>query len=104
MTKATLADLQTSVQDRSAFASIDDYHTVCAGFLKFIERVQPTRVISPAHHNYVFYQYDESFSYKITRPLNIDLFIESARELGAAFERFTAFLADLKRYKDLKPA
>ena len=100
MTKATLIDLQTSVQDRSAFGAIADYHMVCAAFLKFIQRAKPTRVVSPTHHNYVFYQYDESFSYKITRPLNLDLFIESVNDLKTAFERFIALLADLRRYKE----
>ena len=100
MTEATLADLQSSVQDRSAFCSITDYCTVCEAFLKFIQRAQPTRIVSPTHHNYVFYQYDDSYSYKITRPLNIDLFIESANDLKAAFERFITFLADLRRYEE----
>ena len=99
MTEATLADLQTSVQDRSAFRSITDYCTVCEAFLKFIQKAQPTRIVSPTHHNYVFYQYDESYSHKITRPLNTDLFIESADDLKAAFERFITFLTDLRRYE-----
>ena len=44
MTEATLADLQSSVQDRSAFCSITDYCTVCEAFLKFIQRAQPTEI------------------------------------------------------------
>lgn len=32
--------------------------------------------------------------------MNIDLFIESAKELKVAFERFVAFLADLRRYQE----
>lgn len=100
MTKVSLADLQTSVQDRTAFSSMSDYCEVCAAFLKFIRRAQPTRIVSPTHHNYVFYQYDKSYSHKITRPLNIDLFIESANDLKAAFERFVTFLADLRRREE----
>jgi hypothetical protein len=26
-----------------------------------------TRIVSPTHHNYIFYQYDEAYGYKITR-------------------------------------
>lgn len=99
MTRATLADLQTSVQDKTAFGSMTDYCTVCEAFLKFIQKTKPTRIVSPAHPNYIFYQYDESYGHKITRPLNVDLFIESADELKAAFARFTTFLSDLKRYE-----
>lgn len=100
MTKVSLVDLQTSVQDGTAFSSIADYCTICEAFLKFIQRAQPTRIVSPTHQNYIFYQYDKSYSHKITRPLNIDLFIESANELKAAFERFVAFLADLRRREE----
>jgi len=100
MTKTKLADLQASVQDRSAFATLTDYYKICDAFLKFIQRTPPTRIVSPSHHNYVFYQYDKTYNYKITRPLNLDLFIESASDLKIAFERFITFLADLKQYQE----
>jgi len=100
MTTVTLTDLQASVQDRSAFGNLDDYFTLCLAFLTFIKRTQPTRIISPSHHNYIFYQYGEAYSHRITRPLNINLFIESVNEFKAAFERFDAFLADFKRHQD----
>jgi hypothetical protein len=38
--------------------------------------------------------------HRITRPLNINLFFESADDFKAAFERFIAFLADLKRFQE----
>lgn len=101
MTEATLEDLQASVQDRSAFGALSDYFTLCEAFLRFVQRTQPTRIISPSHHNYIFYQYDETYSHRITRPLNIELFIESAIDFRAAFERFISFLADLRQYQEL---
>ena len=58
--------------------------------------MQPTRIISPTYNNYVFYQYDETYGYKITRPLNTSLFIESETEFNGAFQRFKSFIADLK--------
>jgi len=100
MIETTLADLQTSVQDRSAFGSITAYCTICEAFLRFIQKAQPTRIVSPTHHNYVFYQYDETYNHKITRPLNVDLFIETANDLKVAFERFITFLSDLKQYQE----
>ena len=48
----------------------------------------------------MFYQYDESYGHRITRPLNTNLFFESADDFKIAFERFIAFLADLKRFQD----
>jgi hypothetical protein len=100
MTVITLADLQVSVRDKSAFGELGHYFTLCHTFLTLIERTQPTRIISPTYHNYVFYQYDEAYGHRITRPLNADLFLESANEFKTTFERFITFLADLKRFQE----
>jgi len=100
MTAITLEDLQASVRDRSAFGELGHYFTLCHTFLSLIEETRPTRIISPTYHNYVFYQYDESYGHRITRPLNTNLFFESADDFKIAFERFIAFLADLKRFQD----
>jgi hypothetical protein len=101
MTDRTLADLQASVQDRMAFNNLTDYVTLCNVYLAFLERTQPTRIISPTHRNYIFHQYDEAYGYKITRPLNSDLFIEQGLDFRSAWERFVAFLGDLKQFKEL---
>lgn len=100
MTEVTLIDLQASVRDTTAFNKLEDYFRLCYAFLELIKRVQPTRIISPTHNHYVFYQYDESYGYKITRPLNTNLFIESEEDFKAAFERFMSFLSDLRQYQD----
>src|SRR5260370_7651433 len=101
MTCFNLNDLEARVQDRSAFNNLTDYMTLCSTFLTFVERTNPTRIISPTHHNYIFYQYDETHDHKITRPLNVDLFIEKTQDFHSAFERFAAFLDDLKKYQEL---
>jgi hypothetical protein len=95
-----LADLQASVLDRSAFASLDDYLQVGRAFLTFLEETQPTRIVSPSHPNYIFYQYNEGYGHSITRPLNSNLFFESEPSFVKAFERFIVFLSDLKRYQE----
>jgi hypothetical protein len=100
MTAITLDDLQASVKDRSAFGELGHYFTLCHAFLTLIEETQPTRIISPTDHNYVFYQYDEAYGHKITRPLNTSLFLESADDFKTAFERLVAFLADLKKFQE----
>ncbi len=100
MTQITLADLQATVIDPSAFRELAHYFALGHAFLTFVEETQPTRIISPTNHHYVFYQYDEIYSHKITRPLNTNLFFESADNFKAAFERFVTFLADLKTIQE----
>ncbi len=99
MTVTTLGDLQESVRDRSAFKKLDDYLTIGRAFLSYAQHEQPTRVVSPTQPNYIFYQYGPEFAHKITRPLNIDLLIESVPQLENAFGRFITLLADLRKYQ-----
>lgn len=100
MTTVTLADLQTSLRDTSAFGELEHYFVLCRSFLTLIEETEPTRIISPSQHHYVFYQYGEEYGHKITRPLNTNLFIESSDAFGIAFNRFIEFLTDLKKYQE----
>ncbi|MCP5096331.1 MAG: hypothetical protein GY943_12335 [Chloroflexi bacterium] len=93
--QTTLFDLQTSVQDKSAFGQIKDYQTLSYAFLNLISETKPTRIISPSDHRYIFYQYGEQYGHKITRPLNTDLFIETADAFQIEFNQFMSFLADL---------
>jgi len=97
MKAVTLADLQESVQDRSAFRALADYLALGRTFLDFVRKSRPTRIVSPSHPNYAFYQYGDDYGHKITRPLNSDLFMESASVFKHAFERFITFLAELKQ-------
>lgn len=97
MTELTLGDLQESVRDKKAFKTLVDYSTICKEFLAFMEKTQPTRIVSPSQSNYIFYQYGEKFGHRITRPLNVNLFIESVKDFDSAFEMFIALLADLKQ-------
>ncbi len=97
MTDVTLGDLQESVRDRTAFQKLDDYQSVGRTFLALIQAEQPTRIVSPSQPNYIFYQYDQGYNHKITRPLNTDLFIESAAGFGQEFGRLMDFLGDLRR-------
>lgn len=100
MRATTLADLQVSLKDTSAFGELEHYFTLCHTFLTFIAESQPTRIVSPNQHNYIFYQYNQEYGHKITRPLNTNLFIEWADEFKLAFERFITFLADLKGFQE----
>ncbi|HLF26796.1 MAG TPA: hypothetical protein VJG32_10695 [Anaerolineae bacterium] len=97
MKEVTLEDLQESVQDKLAFRTLADYCTICRAFLAFVKKTRPTRIVSPSHLSYIFYQYGEAYGHKITRPLNANLFIDSSINFKRAFDRFMTFLADLKR-------
>src|SRR5216684_4385701 len=100
MIEPTLADLQVSVQDRLAFRNLTDYLTLCSTFLALLERIRPTRIVSPTHPNYIFYQYGETHSHRITRPLNTHLFIENEQSFLAAFDRCASFLDELKTHQE----
>jgi len=99
MKEIKLVDLQTSVRDTSAFNRLQDYYQLCKVFLGLMQNMQLTRIISPTHNNYMFYQYDKDYGYRITRPVNTNLFIESENEFSTAFQCML-FLADLKQHQD----
>lgn len=94
-------DLQVSVQDKNAFTALEHYRMLGAAFLTFLAGAKLTRIVSPTPpHNYIFYQYDAARANKITRPLNSNLFIESPLVFAQAFDRFVAFLADLRKFQE----
>ncbi len=99
MKKATLGDLQESLADKSGFKQLADYKKFCSAYLALVETERTTRIVSPSHEHYVFYQYGKANRNKITRPLNTQLFFESGDELSVAFDRFIQFLGDLKKRK-----
>jgi len=55
-----LRELRKSVQNTNSFQSLDEYFEVCDSFLNLLES-KPTKITSPSHPNYIFYQYDENF-------------------------------------------
>jgi hypothetical protein len=73
-----LVGLQELVQDRAGLNTLGDYFNLCIAFLRHLETTKPTRIISPTNHGYIFFQYGETFSHRITRPLNSNLYYESA--------------------------
>ncbi len=91
-----LNDLMKSVKDTNSFQSLDEYFEVCDSFLGLLES-KPTKITSPSHHNYIFYQYDEAFKHTITRPINSNLFIENRTEFEANVPILMDFLQDLER-------
>lgn len=96
MKKASLGDLQESVRDTTAFGTLKDYLAISLAFLRFVKSARPSRIISPSHANYSFFQYGSKHAHRITRPLNTDLFIESPAKFKKAFERLTLLLDDLR--------
>lgn len=100
MSNPNLPDLQESIRDSSAFTKLEDYLLIAQSYLRYMEEDSLTRIVSPSHHNYIFYQYPEDHGHNPTRPLNTDLFFESSREAAPAFERFADFLPELRRYRE----
>lgn len=99
MNFVTLHDLQESVADKAGFRQMADYRQLCSAYLNLLASAPPTRIVSPSHPHYVFYQYGEAHAHAITRPLNTQLFFETEKTFRAAFDRFIAFLGDLKRHQ-----
>ena len=65
MKKITLSDLQESVQDNSAFGTLNDYFAICNTFFQVIQKEKPTRIVSPSQSNYIFIN--------MPRPMDIKL-------------------------------
>lgn len=100
MSSPDLPDLQESIRDSSAFTELEDYLLIARAYLRYAEESTLTRIVSPSHHNYIFYQYPEDHGHNLTRPLNTNLFFESSEEAASAFERFMNFLPELRRYRE----
>ena len=94
-----LAELQSTVMDKSSFNNLGEYFSICQTFLNFLDKAKPTRIISPSSHNYIFYQYNKLYQHRITRPLNSDLFFDSDKSFKSSFDRFIDILSDLKQYQ-----
>jgi len=100
MTEKTLDDLQADIQNRSAFRNLSDYSTICNNFLDFVQSSK-FESINSTSRNYIFYQYSRpNGSRVITRPLNVDLFINSASEFQETLNRFNEFLANIRGYQN----
>ena len=99
MSNHTLADLRASILDTTAFTTLTDYIKLGYVFLNYLEQTAPTRIICPTISYYIFFQYGSNDAYKITRPLNSNLFFESSEIFQQACGRFIDFLGDLKLYQ-----
>lgn len=100
MNITNLSELQADVQGKLPFTSLADYISTCKSYLQLLQEMQPTRIISPTNHHYIFYQYNQIFDHKITRPLNTNLFIEDFATLQTMLNNFLFFLDDLRQYQE----
>lgn len=90
---ALMHDLQASLLDKEGFLTLADYHKFTIEFLRFIEEVKPTKIVSPSTANYIFYQYDAAFGNRITRPLNVDLLIQDNKAFDHSFAELLYLLS-----------
>ena len=102
MNNIQINDLQESVRDHTAFTKLQDYYQITTSFLQFLQNTKPTRIVSPnpTVQNYIFFQYPEDISFRLTRPLNSHLFIETPENFKQSFEQFLTFLGDIKQQKN----
>ncbi len=97
--KELIYDLQASLLDREGFTSLEEYEKFTTEFLVYLENADITRIVSPSHANYIFFQFSEGLSHKITRPLNSDIYVSNKDEFKALFVSFCGLLADAVKYK-----
>lgn len=95
-------ELQASILSNRTFATLDAYRMVCLAFLNYLERGQINRIPSLTHKNYIFYQYGDSL--KITRPLNMDLYLESSILFETLYSEFLNLLHKLSEGEIVEPA
>lgn len=96
MTAPGLDELRQRVVSDTGLRSLADFANLAEAFLRILTDVSTARIASPTDHGYMFFQYSASEGFKITRPLNANLFIASPDTFRAAFERFMTFLAGLR--------
>lgn len=96
----SLTELQTSVQDPNAFSELADYFSAAQKYLGYLATTAPTRIISPSHPHYCFYQYPQDFQHAITRPINTNLFMADPQQYTRASGDFLQFLSDLRLQKE----
>lgn len=101
----TLADLLAHVTDKGRFQSVNDYLTFAARYLDFIQTGLQARIVSQNENHYEFFQYGQTGSFNITRPLNSRLMYD-ATIFADAIHQFTQAIAQLKDrerpYDDLR--
>lgn len=98
MTQPKLADLQDTVQSPQKLTSLQDYYQNSRSFLHLVSEL--TRIVSPTKNHYIFYQYSETENFRITRPINTRLFIETVQNFDAAWQQFLQFLFDLRHHQE----
>lgn len=100
MTELPLARLQMTVGDTHAFNTLNDYSEFTQAFLKFIDNSSVPAIPAFNSANYICFQLSETYSPRLTRPLNTDLFISDADAFVSAVERLSSFLNDLAKYQE----
>jgi hypothetical protein len=95
----SLSDLVAHATDKHRFNNIDDYITFCTRYLDYIETGLQARIVSQNELHYQFFQYNQSGSFNITRPLN-SLLMYDANSFSNAATQFTQTFEQLKDIKD----
>jgi hypothetical protein len=95
----SLANLVAHATDKTQFNTVDDYITFCARYLDYIESGLQARIVSQNELHYQFFQYNQSGSFNITRPLN-SLLMYDADSFMSAADQFTLTFEQLKDSKN----
>jgi len=100
----SVKQLQDQLRDPKGFADLGSYYRFADSFLKLAGREIRARIVSPTTPSYIFYQYGSAYENHITRPLNIDLFIEQPDEFQRHLKAFQDILEILRSARGDKAA
>lgn len=95
----SLSDLVAHATDKNRFNNVDDYIAFCTRYLDYIETGLQARIVSQNELHYQFFQYNQSGSFNITRPMN-SLLMYDANSFSNAAIQFTQTFKQLKDIKD----
>jgi hypothetical protein len=100
----TVKQLQSLLLGGTAFSDLQSYGDFTQSFLELAKDRIRTRIVSPTTPNYIFYQYDSAHANRITRPVNIDLFVEEPAQFQSRLKNFHDILEILRAAQTDKAA
>ncbi len=95
--KGELRGMAEYAANKSNFISLEDYYGFCQHFVLFISKrdnLQATIVCENEQH-YRFFQYSQEFQYRVSRPINANLFHDIGT-IAASLNSFRSIMANIR--------
>ena len=86
-------------EDKTRFATVEDYADYCRRYLEFIYDGLQAVIVSQNENKYRFFQYKEDGMFAVTRPINSELML-SAEEFDEAWDCFRKAVPNMRDIKN----